>query len=141
MKPLYKRAKFDTGVVAQSLANTSATGSYFDLSHYRKALVVLNVGALAAGKTATVSLQQATDAEGTGVVPIDGATATITASSAMTSGRALLEIDASDLDINDDFSFIAVKVATTDTTVVSATLIRGDGRFEPEDDSDALTAI
>ncbi|MFT9116559.1 MAG: hypothetical protein ABF497_05465 [Sporolactobacillus sp.] len=141
MKPLYKRVKIDTAVLAQALDNTSSSGAFFDLSHYRKALIVLEVGAMADTKTATVSLKQASTSAGTDAKAIDGATATITAAGAKTSARALLEIDASDLDINNGFGYISVTVATTDTTTVSATLIRGDGRFEPEDDSDALTAI
>lgn len=139
MKPLYKRAKFDTALAPQSLASTSATGAYFDLSQYRKALIVVHAGAVAAGKAVTVALQQATDATGTDAKAIEGASATVTATDAMTSAKLLIEVEIHDLDINNGFDFLAAEVSTTDAISVGATLIRGDGRFEDlNEDADAL---
>ncbi|MCM0760671.1 hypothetical protein M7775_19150 [Sporomusa sphaeroides DSM 2875] len=45
---------------------------------------------------------------------------------------AYVEADVSHLDINNDYTHVAVKLTTTANTVAAATLIRGDGRFEPE---------
>lgn len=141
MKPLYKRAKFDNGLIAQDLSNSNKTGDYFGLQMYRKAIAVLNVGALTAGTNIKIELLQATDTAGTNSKVIDGANTTITATEAKTSGKAFVEVDVSSLDINNGFEFIAAKVTTTATTQVAVTLICGDGRFEPDNDFDAYAVV
>lgn len=141
MKPLYKRIKIDNGLAAQDLAAGNKTGTYFNMAMYRKSLAILNVGALTAGTNAKIELLQATDSAGTNEKSINGATATITATNAMTSGKAIIEVDTSSLDINNGFTFIAAKVTTTATTQVAVILVRGDSRFEPDDDSDAFAIV
>lgn len=141
MKSLYKRIKVDNGLTAQDLTASNKTGSYFNMAMYRKALAILNIGALAAGTNAKIELYQAIDAAGTNAKLIDGASAAITATNAMTSGKAAVEVDASSLDINNNFNFIAAKVTTTATTQVAVTLVRGDGRFEPDQDYDAFAIV
>lgn len=48
-----------------------------------------------------------------------------------TKGTAFVEVDASALDIANDFTHVALKITTTSTVVVSAALVRGDGRYSP----------
>ena len=86
--------KLDVGIQAQSL-NGAATGRYYDLAGYGKALAVLTAGAIAATKTAKVELLQAKDAEGTdskGIPTTAGqlATATITANALVTKATITL---------------------------------------------------
>lgn len=141
MKPLYKRTKLDVGIPAQSVVSTSVTGSYLGMQMYRKALAILDVGAMAAGNTATVEILQAKDAAGTGAKAITGATATITAAEALTSGCAFIEVDVGSLDLANGFEYIAVKVTTNATLNVATILIRGDGRFEPVQDANAYAVV
>lgn len=84
MKPLFKRAKIDIGLVPQALNNTNATGSCYRIDMFRKALFCLIGGAMAAGKTTKIEVLQAKDAAGTDAKAIDGAEATITANTAVT---------------------------------------------------------
>lgn len=88
MKPLAKRAKIDTGLVPQTLNNTNAIGKYYNMSSHRKALAALIAGAMAAGKTTSIEILQATDAAGAnakGIPSSEGqaAIATITANTAV----------------------------------------------------------
>lgn len=84
MHTLYESAKFDVAVVPQTLNNSNVTGKYFRTRDYRRALAVLQVGALAATKTAKIELFEAKDAAGTSAQLLTGATATITANAAVT---------------------------------------------------------
>ena len=76
---IYEKIKMDVGLDAQTINNTNVVGRYVNMTHFRKALVVMNVGAMAATKTAALTLMQATDSSGTGAKAVSGFTATITA--------------------------------------------------------------
>lgn len=73
------RHKIDIGLVPQTVSNTNVTGRYYKMSDARRALAVMNVGALAATKTAKIEFLQATDLAGTSAKAITGAEATVTA--------------------------------------------------------------
>ena len=67
-------------VLSQALNNTNVTSApYLALKKWRRGLWLLIVKAMAATKTATLALYEATDHLGTGTQAIAGATATITA--------------------------------------------------------------
>lgn len=95
MKTLAKRVKLDIGLLAQALNNTNVTGKYFRMDMDRKALFVLNGGAMAATKTTIIELLQAKDTAGTdakGIPSTAGqtATATVTANTAVTEATLTL---------------------------------------------------
>jgi len=71
--------KIDLGLEAQALSNTNATGVFYSMAGFRRALALLNVAAMAATKTCKIELLQATDADGTDSTAVTGAEATITA--------------------------------------------------------------
>lgn len=82
--------KQDIALLPQAMNNTNATGRYFSMAEYTKALFILQVGAMAASKTATLQLYQATAAAGTGAKVITAGVATITANSLVTKATAAL---------------------------------------------------
>ena len=84
MERMYETAKTDLGVVPQTLNNSNVTGRYYAAMEYRRALAVLQVGALAATKTAKIEVFEAKDAAGTSAQLLTVATATITANTAVT---------------------------------------------------------
>lgn len=141
MKPLYKREKIDVGLASQSIASSNVTGAYIGMQMYRKALVILNAGALADTNTAKIELMQAKDSSGAEAKVIDGAAATITASGALANGCAFVEIDTSSLDLANGYEYIAAKVTTNATVICGVTLLRGDGRFEPVQDVKAFASV
>lgn len=141
MKQIYKRAKIDVGLLSQSIASSNKTGGYFGMQMYGKALAILNVGAMADTNTAKIELLQAKDESGTDAKAIEGAEAIITASGTLTSGCAFVEVNVFSLDINNGYEYIAAKVTTTGTIVCGVVLLRGDGRFEPEQDAQAFAIV
>jgi hypothetical protein len=95
MKPLSERAKFDIGLVAQAINNTNVTGKYFRMNMERKALFILNGGAMAAAKTTKIEVLQAkdtagTDAKGIPSTAAQAATAEITANTKVTEATLTL---------------------------------------------------
>lgn len=114
MERMIELAKVDLGVVPQTLNNSNVTGAYYLARDYRRALAVLQVGALAATKTAKVEIFEATDAAGTGAQLITGATATIAANTAVTEMTiALATVLAGDAITINGLVFTAHASATT----------------------------
>lgn len=224
MQKLCEAVKVDIGLVGQTINASNATGRYYSMANYRKALLVMIIGALAATKTCKVEVLQATDGSGsdskavssksatvtantkvieatvalasaaaTDTVTINGITFTmavatdatarefadaaglvtcvnhatygvsgVTASAASTTvtlkatnagdayitvaggnvagtvtvattkAIAFVEVDASDLDTDDDFTHIAAKVTSTGNGIDGVVLLRGNGRFNVE---------
>lgn len=65
MRPISKEAKIDIALVPQELNNGNVTGRYYHMEMWRRAMGVLMVGAMAAGKTVKLEFLQAKDASGT----------------------------------------------------------------------------
>lgn len=92
-RALSEVAKLDVGLAAQSSLNGAATGAYYLMADYRRAVAVLHVGAMAAGKTAKIEVLQAIDAAGTSAATIPPAPAaaeaeaTITANTKVTAAK------------------------------------------------------
>jgi len=87
-----------------------------------------HVGAGLVGTSVDFKIQQATDSSGTSAKDISGLAITqLTAT-----GSALINITASDLDTDNDFTHIAMVLTTVGaTTVAGAELIAIDARYEP----------
>jgi hypothetical protein len=77
-KLLSETQKIDIALTAASL-NGAGTGAYFAMDKYRKALFVVEVGAMAAAVTSVAQVMQATDAAAGGAKVITNNAATITA--------------------------------------------------------------
>jgi hypothetical protein len=92
MKALREQTKFDIAVPPASL-NGNTTGKYFPLKYYGRAIALLEVGAMAATKTAKLEFLQAKDASGTdakGIPTTAGqeATKTVTANTSVIEATA-----------------------------------------------------
>jgi hypothetical protein len=74
----------------QALNNTNATGKYFSMLMARKVLFILQVGAMAATKTAKIEVLQAKDAAGTDAKAVTDASAEITANALVTEATIAL---------------------------------------------------
>lgn len=90
MKDMSKREKIDIGLLSQALNNTNATGRYYGMQMYRKALFILNGAAMAATKTTKLEVLQAKDAAGTDSKAVTSAEATITANTLVTEATIAL---------------------------------------------------
>jgi hypothetical protein len=79
MNRLSENLKLDMGLVPQALNNTSATGAYFSMQGWERALAVLLCGVLAATKTCKLEIFEGEDSDGTSGALLTGASAEITA--------------------------------------------------------------
>ena len=114
---LYEGMKIDIGLKPTSLASTNATGEYFSLADYRKAIAVLQVAAMAITKTAKIEVFQATNAAAGSAALLAGATATITANvNAASVTLALATVLNTHTIVINGLTFLA----HTDTTVLAS---------------------
>ena len=113
--------------VIEPLAQAAATtGLWIDAGIASNFLA--HVGAGLVGTSVDLKIQQATDSSGTSAKDITGLA--ITQLTAV--GSALINITASDLDTDNDFTHIAMVLTTVGaTTVAGAELIAIDARYEP----------
>ncbi len=109
--------------VAQAAATT---GAWIDASIACNFLA--HVGAGTVGTSVDFKIQQATDSSGTSAKDISG----LAISQLTSPGSALINIVQGDLDIDNDFSHIAMVLTTVGaTTVAGAELIALDPTYEP----------
>ena len=85
MNKMYEDFKIDVGLPPTSLASANATGAYFSLAEFRRAIGILEIASMVAGGTAKLEIFQATNAAAGSAKLITGATATITANTNVTS--------------------------------------------------------
>ena len=85
MNKMYEEIKVDIGLKPTSLATTHGTGAYYPLMNYRKAIAVLQVGAMAAAATTKIEVFEATNAAAGSAALLAGATGTIIANTGVSS--------------------------------------------------------
>lgn len=128
-KKLVQDGQIETGAVPKDITGAATTGDYVSLRDYGHLTVILQQGAWAGG-TPAVTLKQATDVAGTGEKALSfakrwtkvGITGTVFAETAVVSDTFnlpnvantinVLEIDAEDLDVANDFDCVRVDVAS-----------------------------
>lgn len=130
---IFERADYQIGVASQDISTADVTGTYFSMKGFNRVGAVLITDTLASGDAVTVQLFQATDSAGAGSKAL-GSAVTFTAD-ADEAGIAEVEAQAFDMDINNDFEFVAAVVTATPagaTTINGAvTFIRADGSYRP----------
>lgn len=72
-------------------------------------------------------------------ITVTDAAATITV--ATTQAIAYVELDVAQLDVDNGFEYVAAKVTTTANTVASVCLLRGEGRFSPDQQVGASATV
>ena len=105
---------------------------YYDMAEFRQALARVESGAIADTENLTIGFTQATTAGGAGdkIVGVDTARVAVGGDGA--AGFSLeREIEVSDLDTENGFRFIRIKVTSDDAGAVvgGASLIRDGGRY------------
>lgn len=113
--------------------STARTGPYHDVSHARTLLGILTVASIAAGSTLTVTLLQATDANGTSAKDLAEATVETDGDGESPAGAALevltVAANVEELDHANGFTFVAVKVDTSAAAAGAGVLALGDLRY------------
>lgn len=128
---MQERADYQVGVAVQDVSTADVTGSWYSMQGFNRVLAEAVTDALAVNDVVTVTLQQATDASGTGAKDL-GTAVSFTATDTV---GAIVAAEAKSSDLDSGFTHVAVKVGATPTgatTVnVGAALIRGDGSYRP----------
>lgn len=129
MKTLSEEIDVVLGVTPQDIGTADVTGGYVAVGSYTKMMATLVTASLTAAETATVELLQATDSSGTGAKAL--ATA-VTATAPVGNGVVIAEVEANvdEIDSNNSFAYVAVKVTCSEATKVgAATLALGGKRY------------
>jgi hypothetical protein len=119
-----------------SRSDAEATTGWKSMRDFHKAVVIVDVGAIAAGGAVNCKITQATDENGAGAKDVTGKAITVLDGSD-DNKVVVIELDASELDANNDYDYINVQLNTGGTVAVlcQATLIRYLPRYAPVDDS------
>lgn len=128
---LSEELKILEGVAPQDIATADVTGPYHDVTEARKITGVLITGTIADTQVVTIELLQATDSAGTSSKSLKGPK-TVTASGAEKL-KAVIEAEITDMDMNNDFTHVAVKVTSDDPAATppngAAVLLLGGLRY------------
>lgn len=76
---LSEELKVDMAFIPTAALNGANIGQYFPIQNWRKALFIVQLGAMAAAATSTIAVSQATNQAGGGAKAVTGLTDTITA--------------------------------------------------------------
>lgn len=113
--------------------STARTGPYHDVSHARTLAGILTVASIAAGSTLTVTLMQATDADGSGAKVLRAAEVESDGDGESPPGAALevatVAANVEELDHANGFTFVAVRVDTDAAAAGAGVLALGGLRY------------
>lgn len=146
---LVNEVAIETGLVPKDITGAAQTGDYVSLKDYRHLTIILQQGAWAGG-TPAVTLFQATDVAATGEKALSfskrytqvgltgtGYTETAVASDTFNLPNVantinVIEIDAEDLDVDNGFDCVCVKVASpgANADLLSIQYILSEPRFQ-----------
>jgi hypothetical protein len=111
---------------------------YVDMGKWDSLLAVIMAGTLGSSATLNAKLVQATTSGGSGKKDISGkAIAALTQGGTDSDKQALINLRAEELDVDNDFQFVAIEMTIgTATSDAGAVLFGFDGRYLPASDSD-----
>jgi len=128
LKTLTEQIDVVAAVAPQDIGTADVTGAYVAVGNYRIILATLITEALTDTKLATVELLQATDSSGTGAKALVSAVTSVADGAVAVIAEVGADID--DLDSNNDFAFVAVKVTCDEAGKLgAATLALGGKRY------------
>ena len=114
------------------------TSDWANAGLFRKMLAIIEAGDLGTSATLDAKLQQAQDASGTGVKDITGKAITqLTQAGTDSDKQALINLDASELDVDNGFEYVRISMTVaTATSDCSAVLLGLEPRYGPANDND-----
>ncbi len=123
-----------SAIVPASRTNAEVFSGWVSMRDYHKAVAIVNVGAIAANGLLDAKLIQATYGDAAGAVGVKDITgkAITTLTDADDNVIAVIELDSSELDVNNEYDYINLQVNTGGNAAVlcSALLIRYQPRFK-----------
>lgn len=123
-----------------SNAAAAHVSDYADMGKFQTLLAVIQLGILGAAATIDAKLVQATDAAGTGKKDITGKAITQLVKATDDDKQALINVRAEDLDIDNDFAFVALELTVGAAASQSSAVLLGMGaRYEPASNENLAT--
>ena len=127
-------------ITANGAVGAHVTG-YFSLADAHRAFGFLHLGTPAQGATIDVSMQQATDAFGTGAKALAGKAPTQLVAGD-SGGYVGIELQSEELDVTNGYEFAQVTVTVgTDTYTYSLVVFGGPLRYAPADVTDFIEVV
>jgi hypothetical protein len=127
------------GVVdPDATAASTVTSDWCDMGKFKKAMAIILAGALGSSATLNAKIEQATDSSGTGAKDITGKAITaLTDAGSDSDKQAVINVDASELDVANGFDHIRLSMTVATATSDIAGLVLGfEPRFGPASDND-----
>ena len=124
-----------------ALAAATYTTGWISMSDFQSIMAVVMVGTLGASATVDAKLEQATDASGTGAKDVAGSDITqLTEAGSDDDKQVVIECNAEDLDIANDFNHVRLSVTIGAATSDAGAVVLGTSpRYAPASDNDAAT--
>lgn len=117
------------------------TSTWVPVKNYHSFMAIVMAGDLGASGTLDCKIQQATDASGTGAKDITGKAITqLTQAGTDSNKQAIINLHSDQVDVDNNFTHIALVFVTAVATGDSGALLLGFGpRFAPASDDDIST--
>jgi hypothetical protein len=118
------------------------TSAYMDMSKFSRGLATIMAGVLGSSATLDAKLVQATDSSGTGVKDITGKAITQFVKASNDGSVAEINVEQTDLDMNNNFRFVAIVMTVGTATSYCAALLQGFAAAnEPASDNDSAAVV
>lgn len=121
-------------------ANTAATytTAWIAMADFQSIMAVVMAGTLGTSATLDAKLQQASDSSGTGAKDITGGAITqLTQAGTDSDKQAVIQCNAEDLDLANDFSHVRLSMTVATATSDCGAIVLGfDARYGPARDGD-----
>ena len=114
---------------------------FVSLGKFHSAMAIVQAGDFVATGLLDASIRQATDSGGTGAKAISGKSITqLTQAGTDSNKQAIINLDAEELDVDNGFSFISLRMVLTTAGADAAGMLLGVGsRLGPASDNDSST--
>lgn len=137
-KPSERAAVLGTIDPVSQGAGTVVT-DYANMGLYKKVMFILSLGTMSATSTVDAVVKQATDSAGSGAKNLTTSVAItqLTQAGSDSNKQVIVNVDASELDIANGFSFVALSVTVAAAASLLSVVVLGfEPRYAPASDND-----
>lgn len=129
------------GIHPQSTTTAQSLAAYVDIAKYHKVAIVIHVGSLT--PDLAVDVNQATSSAGAGAKDLDTTNKNFTILAAQDNTYHVVEIDASEFDTANSFTFLGLTLTPSAGTacLIEATIYGLTGRYQPGASLGGFTSV
>lgn len=124
--------QFENSLEPADKATGTHTGDWLDMSEAYRGIAILRTGDMNTDSTVDAKLEQAKDASGTDAKDLGKEITQLDQADGDDNSLVAIEIEPGDLDVENGFRYVRWSIEVgTDTSIISAFIIRGPLRFDP----------